>query len=281
MMIIDDLSFSYKNKGVFEALNLELKEGGIYGLLGLNGSGKSTLLYLMSGLLRAQSGSVRFKGEDVSKRLPSVLQDMYIVPEEFELPDITLRKYVEINRIFYPNFSEDVLMRSLKSFDMDIDMRLGASSMGQRKKAIMSFALATNTSLLLMDEPTNGLDVPSKSQFRKAVAEGMNDNRIIIISTHQLRDIENMLDHLIIIDESTILLNESILNISSKLRFETSRVSEANSNAIFSYQIGLDMLQVTLNDNPESETPVNLELLFNATLAERKKFAEIFNRNNR
>lgn len=278
MITIQNMSFAYKKHDVFRDLSLNVSKGGIYGLLGLNGSGKSTLLYLMCGLLRAKSGSVMYKGKDVKKRLPSVLSDMFIVPEEFELPNLTLSKYVEINSKFYPNFSMEMLDKSLAAFAMDKETNLAESSMGQRKMVFLCFALATNTSLLLMDEPTNGLDIPSKSMFRKAVAECMTDERTIIVSTHQVKDIENMLDHVLIIDNSNVILNETMDDISRKLRFEVERNTMPAADAIYSMQVGLDTLQVLPCSDVSNETPVNLEMLFNATLANREGINKVFNK---
>lgn len=278
MITIQNMSFAYKKHDVFRDLSLNVSKGGIYGFLGLNGSGKSTLLYLMCGLLRAKSGSVMYKGKAVQKRLPSVLSDMFIVPEEFELPNLTLSKYVEINSKFYPNFSMEMLDKSLAAFAMDKETNLAESSMGQRKKVFLCFALATNTSLLLMDEPTNGLDIPSKSMFRKAVAECMTDERTIIVSTHQVKDIENMLDHVLIIDNSNVILNETMDDISRKLRFEVERNTMPAADAIYSMQVGLDTLQVLPCSDVSNETPVNLEMLFNATLANREGINKVFNK---
>lgn len=163
----------------------------MYGLLGKNGTGKSTLLYLMCGLLRPKSGSVTFCGSEMSRRQPSALQEIFIVPEEFTLPAVTLAQYVKYNAQFYPRFSNEILNNCLRDFEMDGNLRLNELSMGQKKKAFMSFALATNTRLLLMDEPTNGFDIPSKSQMRKVIASNMSDEKTIVVSTHQVRDVES------------------------------------------------------------------------------------------
>ncbi len=169
MMEIKELKFSYgfKKPDIFSDFSLTLQPGAVYGLLGKNGTGKSTLLYLMCGLLRPKSGSVTFCGSEMSRRQPSALQEIFIVPEEFTLPAVTLAQYVKYNAQFYPRFSNEILNNCLRDFEMDGNLRLNELSMGQKKKAFMSFALATNTRLLLMDEPTNGFDIPSKSQMRK------------------------------------------------------------------------------------------------------------------
>ena len=191
MIKIEGLTFSYgKKASVFRDFSLEMEAGKVIGLLGKNGTGKSTLLYLMSGLLRPQNGSVWMKGIDVQKRLPVTLEDMYLVPEEFTLPNLSLKQFVKVNAPFYPRFSQELLRTCLADFDLNEDIHLGELSMGQKKKAYMCFALAANTSLLLMDEPTNGLDIPSKSQFRKVIASGMTEEKSVVVSTHQVRDID-------------------------------------------------------------------------------------------
>ncbi|MGM9803704.1 MAG: ATP-binding cassette domain-containing protein, partial [Muribaculaceae bacterium] len=188
MIQIKNLTYRYGKspQTIFNDFSLSLEPGGVYGLLGRNGTGKSTLIYLVMGLLTPCGGSVTFGGVNVRERRPSVLADMFIVPEEFELPSISLSKYVEINAPFYPNFSYDDLRTYLEVFEMgDLNVNLKSLSMGQKKKVFMSFALAANTRVLLMDEPTNGLDIPSKSQFRKIIARSMSENKIIVLSTHQ------------------------------------------------------------------------------------------------
>ena len=220
MIEIDRLSFGYGRKRLlFDGFSLRLGAGNVVGLLGKNGTGKSTLLYLLCGLLRPKSGKIEFKGMDVSFHPTEMLNDVFLVPEEFSLPDIRITEYVKLNSPFYPRFSEETLRSCLSDFELEDDLRLAELSMGQKKKAFMSFALATNTSLLLMDEPTNGLDIPSKSQFRKVVSEGMNEGRTIVVSTHQVADIASLLSHIVIIDGSRLLLDMSVRDITEKLGY--------------------------------------------------------------
>ena len=211
MIDIKNVTFGYnKYCNVLQDFSLQFKKGGVYGLLGKNGTGKSTLLYLMMGLLRPKQGEVRVDGILTSKRLPEVMQDMFIVPEEYDLPAIDLRDYVHSLKPFYPRFSEELLEKCLEGFEMDPNVNLGSLSLGQKKKVYMCVALATNTRFLLMDEPTNGLDILSKSQFRKVVITGMSEEKTIIISTHQVHDVEHLLDHVVIIDQNSILLDKPL-----------------------------------------------------------------------
>ena len=279
MIEVENLSFSYgrRKSMVLEDFSMKLDKGSVYGLLGKNGTGKSTLLYLMAGLLRPQIGNVLYKGVDVKKRYPDTLQDMFLVPEEFALPNVSLKQYVKLNAPFYPNFSDELLNACLRDFDMNEDIHLGELSMGQKKKAFMCFALATNTSLLMMDEPTNGLDIPSKSQFRKVIASGMSDDKAVIISTHQVRDIDSLLDHVLIMDGSKLLLNQSVSLICEKLYFAEQGMNEPTEGALY-VQPSVQGNSVILPNEYGEDSKLNLEVLFNAILAERERMQQMFNR---
>ena len=279
MIEVENLSFSYgrRKSKVLEDFSMKLDKGSVYGLLGKNGTGKSTLLYLMAGLLRPQTGNVLYKGVDVKKRYPDTLQDMFLVPEEFALPNVSLKQYVKLNAPFYPNFSDELLNVCLRDFDMNVDIHLGELSMGQKKKAFMCFALATNTSLLMMDEPTNGLDIPSKSQFRKVIASGMSDDKAVIISTHQVRDIDSLLDHVLIMDGSKLLLNQSVSSICEKLYFAEQGMNEPTEGALY-VQPSVQGNSVILPNEYGEDSKLNLEVLFNAMLAERERMQQMFNR---
>ena len=279
MIEVENLSFSYgrRKSKVLEDFSMKLDKGSVYGLLGKNGTGKSTLLYLMAGLLRPQTGNVLYKGVDVKKRYPDTLQDMFLVPEEFALPNVSLKQYVKLNAPFYPNFSNELLNACLRDFDMNEDIHLGELSMGQKKKAFMCFALATNTSFLMMDEPTNGLDIPSKSQFRKVIASGMSDDKAVIISTHQVRDIDSLLDHVLIMDGSKLLLNESVSTICEKLYFAEQGMNEPTEGALY-VQPSVQGNSVILPNEYGEDSKMNLEVLFNAMLAERERMQQMFNR---
>ena len=212
MISIQDIKFGYNSyQAVLDGFSLQFDKGGIY---------KSTLLYLMMGLLRPQKGIVTIDGISASLRRPEVLSEMFLVPEEYDLPAISLSAYVRAINPFYPRFSEELLQKSLDSFEMSSDINLGQLSMGQKKKVYMSIALAANTRYLLMDEPTNGLDILSKSQFRKAVIEGMTEDKAIIISTHQVHDVELLLDHVCIIERNKVLLNEPLVEKDEPINLE-------------------------------------------------------------
>ena len=276
MFTINQLSFGYNKRtgNLFQDFSLELNAGNVYGLLGKNGAGKSTLIYLMTGLLTPQAGEVLFDGENVRNRLPKTMSDIFLVPEEFELPNLTLQKYVDVNATFYPRFSMEDMQRYLDIFEMGgmMDVKLNSLSMGQKKKVFMAFAFATNTRALIMDEPTNGLDIPSKSQFRKLVTTSMSDDKMMLISTHQVRDISDILDHVTIIDQSRVLLNTGFADVMSRLAF---RPMLEGDQPIFVQQSAMGSL-VAVPARDGEETKVDLEMLFNATLQNPEAINQLF-----
>ena len=265
MIQVKNITFGYPGakKNVFTDFNLELEGNNICGLLGKNGTGKSTLLYLISGLLRAKKGEILVDGVGADERNPNILGDIFVVPEEFEMPAVTLDTYVKINEVFYPNFSREVLESSLKDFELPLFHKLNELSMGQKKKVFMSFALATNTRYLLMDEPTNGLDIPSKAQFRRVVANTMTEERCVIISTHQVHDVEALLDHVLMINQSEILLNASTADICEKYKFEYRLPQDMDETVLYAEPSLQGNAVIAKREEGDAETPINLELLFN------------------
>lgn len=266
MIEIKNISFKYAGQKnlVFDNFSLTLKESNIYGLLGKNGTGKSTLLYLISGLLRERRGEICYNGVDTKLRRPDVLSEIFIVPEEFDFPALSLDAYVKLNESFYPRFSREVLNNCLRDFELPMTLKLNELSMGQKKKVYMSVALAAGTRLMLMDEPTNGLDIPSKSQFRKVVAQNMSNDRMLIISTHQVHDVESLLDHILILNHSELLLDASVADICSKYSFEFRTPAEMGDDVVYAEPSLQGNAVMARRKEGDNETQMNLELLFDA-----------------
>lgn len=220
MIRINELKFGYNShRPIFDGLNLTLENGQIYGLLGRNGAGKTTLLKLISGLLFPNSGKCMVMAYEPRLRQPGLLEQVFFLPEEFDLPNVTMAEYAKVYAPFYPKFSQDQLTNYLKRLEVPLDHRLNTMSFGQKKKAYIAFALATNTRLLIMDEPTNGLDIPSKSVFRSLIAEISTGETTVIISTHQVRDLDSLIDAVVILEGSDILLNATTREITDRLNF--------------------------------------------------------------
>lgn len=268
MIQVNDMTFSYpgsKTK-VFDHFSLSLQQNNIYGLLGKNGTGKSTLLYLMAGLLRPKNGLITVDGIEAQKRNINILKEIFLVPEEFDLPRVSLDTYVRMNEGFYPRFSREVLENCLRDFELPLSLKLNELSMGQKKKVFMSFALAAGTQFLFMDEPTNGLDIPSKSQFRKVIANNMTEDRTLIISTHQVHDVESLLDHILILSQSRMLLDASVADICEKYSFEFRTPAEMDDTVVYAEPSLQGNAVMALRQEGSPETQMNLELLFDAVI---------------
>lgn len=266
MIEIKNLKFGYKrSRLLYDNLSFSLRPGHICGLLGENGVGKSTLLYLICGALHPLGGSVRFHGADAFCRRPGQLADLFLLPEEFEVPDVKLRSYLGLYAPFYPRFSYEQMRACLEAFGLPWDCRLAALSMGQRKKVQISFALAANTSLLLMDEPTNGLDIPGKSVFRQLVARNMSDERSILVSTHQVADVGRMLDEVLILDSGGVRLDATVEEVCRALQFVANATGEeAAAPGVLYSQPSAGGYGLVLPNGEGTESRFDLELLFNA-----------------
>lgn len=274
MITLKELSFSYsRKKEVLDRINLEVGSGHICGLLGKNGEGKTTLLNLLSGQIFPDQGSCLVLEEIPSERNARFLQQIFLLPEEISMPEVTAIEYIKMYAPFYPTFRDDICKACVESFEINLSDRLSKMSQGQRKKVAITLALAAHTPLLLMDEPTNGLDIPSKATFRRLVASLIDDNQTVIISTHQVRDLESLIDTVLILDQRQILLNKTLNEIGEKLYFGPLLPEE---KALYSEPTPQGTIGVTAREDKE-ETAVSLELLFNAAITYPKEVQRIMN----
>lgn len=263
MVNIKGLTFTYgrKQRTLFQDLDCELQPGSIVGLLGKNGAGKTTLLKLMIGLLRPTEGVVSIMGYQPAARQPSLLQDIYFLPEEFYHPSISINQYVKANSAFYPRFDKELLYRLINDFELPEGKSLHQLSYGQKKKFLISFALSTRCRLLILDEPTNGLDIPSKSIFRRVMAGSLNEDQLVIISTHQVRDVENLIDRVLMLEKGRFVMQKNIYDIASKLHFTTASSADAE-NILYREMVPGGYKVIT--PQKDGSSSVDIELLFNA-----------------
>ena len=295
MITINDLGFTYGETGglgsisldrkkghilptdryVLRNITMNLEEGCIYGLLGENGVGKTTFLTLLSGLKKPQLGEIDIDGHKPYDREPSFLADQYYLSDEVAAVNMKAIDYARNYGKFWENFDIGKFKEVMEVLENDTGQKMTRMSFGQLKKTYIAFALACNTKYLFMDEPTNGLDIPSKAQFRKAVTKYTREDSVILISTHQVRDLENIIDPIIILDRQDVLLNATIAEISEKLYFDytTEKVEEA----LYSEMIPGGNIQVYLNQT-EEESKVNIEALFNTVLKHKELIKGIFNK---
>lgn len=277
MINIKNLTFGYRPKQmVLENLNLQIKPGHIYGLLGRNGAGKSSLLHNICGLLFPVSGTCQVSGEIPAGRDPKFLQQVYLLPEEIYLPNVSIKSYLDIYAPFYPAFDRDMFYRFLSEFDIPKEHKLQDMSYGQKKKVMISFALATQAKVLLMDEPTNGLDIPSKKQFRKIIAGVIKDDQLIIISTHQVKDLDSLIDYVLILEDKQIILNQPVENITEKLAFKQVINLDEVASPIYNEGALKGYAVVAINHKKENSR-LDMEMFFNAVLSEKQLVLSQFN----
>ena len=220
MISLDNVTYGYsKTKSIFTDLSLELHPGKVYGLLGKNGVGKSTLLKLIFGGLFPTGGSIRLGDFTPSHRRPQMYQNIFYLPEDVASTHLSINQFVRANAKFYAGFDKEQMYRTLDMFEIDKEAKINQMSYGQTKKFHLAFGLACNTRYVFLDEPTNGLDIPSKSQFRKVMVSNLLENQIVIISTHQVKDLTNLIDSILILDEGKILLAQELSEIETKLQF--------------------------------------------------------------
>lgn len=266
MIQINDLSFGYSARSqLFDNLTLNLEPGNIYGLLGKNGAGKTTLIKQMAGLLFPDKGKLSVMGYAPEKRVPEMLKDIFMIPEEFYLPSVSVKQFIEINGAFYPGFDPEQLSRYLKELEIEGHTMINHMSFGQKKKLIIAFSLAVNTKILILDEPTNGLDIPSKSQFRKIISQSMNDDRLILISTHQVRDLSNLINYIIILEGGKIIFEKDIFSIAQKIAFK--RIKSMDEEEVLYKEETLGGYNAMVKNKDGVESEIDLELLFNGIIS--------------
>jgi ABC-2 type transport system ATP-binding protein len=275
MVSINNLTFAYKKEeDLLSGLNLELKKGKVYGLFGLNGAGKTTLLNLISGMLFPASGHCTIAGEDTMQRSPEIMNRLFIMPEQFELPEMTGEKFTELHNLFYPRFNDNLFKNCLEEFEVNLSKKLPELSYGQQKKFLIAFAIGTETELLIFDEPTNGLDIPSKSQFRKIVAALDFDSRCVLISTHQARDLGSMIDHITVLKDGSVVFNHSLNEVINRLSIQ--KISEEDSRSYLYGEEVLGGIRAILPSSGSNSEEFDLELLFNGIIQKTDEINQQF-----
>lgn len=276
MIHLNNLSFGYgKRNQVFQDLDLTIPGGNIYGLLGKNGAGKTTLLRLIAGLLYPQDGTCEVFGHRPSDRTPDFLAEVMFIPEELYVPNISIPLYEKLYAPFYPKYDASQFAHFLQEFEVNPKAQMQQLSYGQKKKVLLSFGLATNCSLLILDEPTNGLDIPSKGQFRKTLASVIDENRTIIISTHQVRDMTNLIDPIMILEEGKIIFSESLMDVTKQLHFGFQPGMKASEGVLYAERVPGGFIEVTQNTTGMESEP-DLEVLFNTVVSNKKTIAQLF-----
>lgn len=277
MIQLQNIQFGYtKNRNIFDDVSLTMEAGHIYGLLGKNGAGKTTLLKIMSGLRFPTSGTATILNQNAVLRKAEILQDIYFLQEEMYVPHMKIESFVKAYSPFYPRFNHEQFNEYLREFELDKEFGyLDKLSHGQKKKTLIAFALATNTQILIMDEPTNGLDIPSKSTFRRLMASAADETRLVIISTHQVRDLHSLIDMVAILDNGRMVLNASTYEITEKLLFDVDNTKTTEGAVLYTEESPRGAYQVKENVH-HIDSNLDLELLFNAAMNNKNAIINLF-----
>lgn len=262
---VEGLRFGYRRQTLYEHFDLQIGTPGLYGLFGRNGSGKSTLLKLMAGLLFRQAGCIRVAGHDPQRRDPDFLASVYLVPEEFHLPNLSCQRLAGLQAGFYPNFSQALFDEALETFAIDPRAPFERMSLGGKKKAVIAFALATLTPILLLDEPTNGLDIVGRDQFRQLLTRPEQAGRAVLISTHQAHDLEQVISQVLFIEDGRLALSASMEMLARSLRMGVADGDAVHIDGlVYQEAIGAQTAYIARRDATHPGEPVQLELLYRA-----------------
>ena len=274
MIEIKDLAFSYGKTPILKSITTTLEEGRIYGLLGENGVGKTTLLTLLCGLKKVCSGSITTDGENPFDRTPTLLQNQFYLPDEVLPVAMKAECFAKERGAFWPDYDHAKFLEIMKEFENDPAKKMNQMSAGQLKKTYISLALACGCKYIFMDEPTNGLDIPSKAQFRGAIMKYTSEASTIVISTHQVRDLENIIDPIMILDRQDVLLNATVEEITGRLYFDYG--TQLHPESLYSEQLPGGFIQVRPNTTGE-DSKINVEALFNAVHKNKELIKGMFN----
>jgi len=277
MIEINNLHYQYGSKRkIFTGLNLSFETGKIYGILGHNGAGKSTLLKCICGLLIPGTGSIRIGHQSAADRLPDFLAELFFLPEEISSPAVRPEQYGKIYGVFYPKYDHQLFKSLCQEFEIPMEHKLDEMSYGQKKKTLIAFGIACKTKVIILDEPTNGLDIPSKSQFRKILAKSTTPENMILISTHQIKDIENLIDHVMIVNEGGLLFNQSYAAITQALYFTERTGDHLTDSALYEEEKihGHSVLEINTGSK---ESKIDLEFLYKAVIHDPNTLKKLFN----
>ena len=210
MIEIKDVMKSFENKNVLNHLNVTISSGSIFGLIGPNGAGKSTLLYLLNGISKCDEGSILFDGKDVYEN-PDVKKDiLFISDDPYYFHFATIDEMKDFYLTFYPQFNLETYQHYVDLFHLPQNKPLKDYSKGMKRQAMFALALAIAPKYLLLDEAFDGLDPVMRLAFKKAINQIIVENMTVIISSHNLRELEDICDHVGLLHKGGVLLSKDL-----------------------------------------------------------------------
>lgn len=259
---IDNLKLRYKaGTYVLDQLDLKLDAGSITVLAAPNGEGKTSLLKVLCGLRFPNEGTVKVLGFDPKNREVEFLQKVYYLPAEPTFPGWTPQRIGKHYGAFYPNFEKSIYQQCLKDFSVDTDKSIKKLSFGQQRRVQLAFALATRVELLLLDEPTLGLDIAGKDQFRRSLIAMAAEGQTVIIATHQLAEVAPVLDQMLILREKQIQHQFQLQDAFEQLSFQLTSQKPVPFDGSYGRRVPGGWL-VIKNDGSISNAQPDLETLY-------------------
>jgi len=210
LLRIERLSKSFGRNRVLKDLNLSIEGGRIYGLLGRNGEGKTTLARILMGVIPADGGVVTYKGRRTGFGESAYKREFGYVPEDpFFYEDMTVRGLTNFNARFYPHWDRKRIAADLERFGLDPKSRVGKLSRGQKLKLGLAVALAAAPEFLILDDPTSGLDVPTRQDFlRDVIRELAASGTTILFATHLVHELERIVERLLILHGGRLIVDK-------------------------------------------------------------------------
>ncbi len=207
--VIETRQLCFERKKSFQVVNLDLHvpRGAVYGFLGPNGSGKSTTIKLLLGQLKAKSGTISIFGEPMPSAHASILQRVGYVPERPHVyPSLTVGESIALHRSFYPTWDQAWADELVQQFDLDLDRKLGVMSKGENGKVLMLLAIAQKPELLILDEPTDGLDPVVRRDILAALVDYVTErDATVFVSSHLVHELERICDWVGLMDQGRLL----------------------------------------------------------------------------
>lgn len=217
MITLCDASYSYPKKtDALTGITCEVHPG-IHLLMGANGTGKTTLLHLMAGLRYPTSGVCLLNGEELRLRRPSQLCRVQYFSPDMDFPESSVEKMVSRHAPFFPRFDAAMLSRNLAAFGIDPRRKFTSLSYGNAIKARLAYMLALRCEVLLLDEPTVGLDFDGRGQFGRLLMECVDEDQTVVVSTHSLSEFEPLYDSVMFLRDGHLLLQASFGKISRRV----------------------------------------------------------------
>jgi ABC-2 type transport system ATP-binding protein len=224
------LTRAFERNIALEQVDFRARQGLVYGLVGANGAGKTTLLRHVLGLLRAQAGTVRVFGLDPVRHPVEVLRRVGYLSEERELPEwMRIDELMRYTQAYYPSWDMDYARELVSTFGLDVKKKVKELSKGMRAQVGIVAAVAHRPDLLILDEPSTGLDAAVRQDILDAIVRTVaDDGRTVIFSSHLLDEVERMSDHVTMVHEGRVVLDGTL---------ETVRGAHQRSHVLFAARL--------------------------------------------